>query len=80
MSVIADYVIVDRFGLETAYITLPHEIGHTCGLSPGQDWHDWTSSNLMFNSSPAGENVKWFQKNILRSSRHVQYGESCRPA
>jgi hypothetical protein len=72
-SVFGDYVIVDRSGLVTSYITLPHEIGHSCGLSPGPGWHDWTPSNLMYGSSPAGENVKWFQKNILRSSRHVQF-------
>ncbi|HYH71174.1 MAG TPA: hypothetical protein VEX16_07690 [Methyloceanibacter sp.] len=73
MSVIADYVIVDRSGIETSPITLPHEIGHTCGLSPGPGWHDWTPGNLMYKEAPAGENVKWFQKNLLRSSRHVQY-------
>ena len=73
-SIFGDYVIVDRVGLETSHITLPHEIGHTCGLSPGgRGWHDWTPSNLMYWQPPAGEHVKWFQKNILRSSRHVQY-------
>ena len=36
MNVFADYVIVDRAGLETDHVTLPHEIGHTCGLSPGR--------------------------------------------
>ena len=67
MSVIGDYVVIDRAGL-LDNVALAHEIGHTCGL-----WHSKTSTNLMFESSPAGENVKWFQKNILRSSRHVQY-------
>jgi hypothetical protein len=67
MSVIGDYVVIARDGLMDN-VALPHEIGHTCGL-----WHSGTPSNLMFKSSPAGENVKWFQKNILRSSRHVQY-------
>ncbi|MCR4300469.1 MAG: hypothetical protein NUV51_02585 [Sulfuricaulis sp.] len=67
MSVIGDYVVIDREGLNDN-VALAHEIGHTCGL-----WHSGTPSNLMFRSSPAGENVKWFQKNILRSSRHVQY-------
>jgi hypothetical protein len=76
MNVFSDYVIVDRQGLEADYKTLAHEIGHSCGLSPGLGspfWHDKTPSNLMYKESPAGENVKWFQKNILRSSRHVQY-------
>ena len=73
MNVLGDYVIVDREGFETDYKTLAHEIGHTCGLSPGPGGHDWTSSNLMYKEPPAGEGVKWFQKNLLRSSRHVQY-------
>jgi hypothetical protein len=67
MSVIGDYVVIDEKGL-VDNVALAHEIGHTCSL-----WHSGTSSNLMYKSSPAGENVKWFQKNILRSSRHVQY-------
>lgn len=51
-SVFGDYiiVIVDREGLETDHLTLPHEIGHSCGLCPR---HDWTPSNLMNKSSPA---------------------------
>jgi hypothetical protein len=24
-------------------------------------------------TAPAGDGAKWFQKNLLRSSRHVQY-------
>jgi hypothetical protein len=72
MSVIGDYVVIDRDGL-LDNVALAHEIGHSCGLSPGPAWHDWTPSNLMYKESPAGENVKWFQKNILRASRHVQY-------
>ena len=67
MSVVGDYVVIAREGLMDN-VALAHEIGHTCGL-----WHSGTPTNLMFESSPAGENVKWFQKNILRSSRHVQY-------
>jgi hypothetical protein len=67
MSVVGDYVVMARPGLMDN-VALPHEIGHTCSL-----WHSGTSSNLMYKSSPAGENVKWFQKNLLRSSRHVQY-------
>ncbi len=67
MHVLGDYVVITRNGLMDN-VALAHEMGHTCGL-----WHSKTSSNLMFESSPAGENVKWFQKNILRSSRHVKY-------
>jgi hypothetical protein len=67
MSVIGEYVVIAREGLMDN-VALPHEIGHTCGL-----WHSGSSNNLMYKQSPAGENVKWFQKNILRSSRHVQF-------
>ena len=67
MWIAGDYVVIAREGL-LDNVALAHEIGHTCGL-----WHSTTSSNLMFKSSPGGENVKWFQKNILRSSQHVQY-------
>lgn len=69
MSVLGEYVVIDEQGLkEDNMIALPHEMGHTCGL-----WHSGTSTNLMHNGPPAAENVKWFQKNILRSSRHVQW-------
>ena len=67
MYVAGDYVVIDRDGL-LDNVALPHEIGHTCSL-----WHSFSSNNLMYRMSPAGENVKWFQKNLLRSSRHVQY-------
>jgi TRAP-type mannitol/chloroaromatic compound transport system substrate-binding protein len=67
MSVAGDYVVIARDGLMDN-VALPHEIGHTCSL-----WHSGSSNNLMYFMSPAGENVKWFQKNLLRSSRHVQY-------
>jgi hypothetical protein len=67
LSVIGDYVVIARDGLMDN-VALAHEIGHTCGL-----WHSGSSNNLMYFQSPAGENVKWFQKNILRSSRHVQW-------
>lgn len=67
MSVLGDYVVIAREGLMDN-VALAHEIGHTCSL-----WHSGSSDNLMYKSSPAGEKVKWFQKNLLRSSRHVQY-------
>ena len=67
MSVIGDYVVIANNGLMDN-VALAHEIGHTCSL-----WHSGSSDNLMYKQSPAGEKVKWFQKNLLRSSRHVQY-------
>jgi hypothetical protein len=63
--------------LETDHLTLPHEIGHSCGLSPGPYWHDWTPSNLMYKSSPAGENAKWFQKIFYAPPDMFNIGESC---
>jgi hypothetical protein len=69
MTVLGDYVVIDHKGLtQFDQIPLPHEIGHTCSL-----WHSGTATNLMHAGPPAGEHVKWFQKNLLRSSRHVQY-------
>jgi hypothetical protein len=67
MSVVGDYVVIGNDGLNDN-VALPHEVGHTCSL-----WHSGSSDNLMYKMSPAGEKVKWFQKNLLRSSRHVQY-------
>jgi hypothetical protein len=67
MAVVGDYVVIAQEGLNDN-VALAHEIGHTCSL-----WHSQTPTNLMYKSSPAGEGVKWFQKNLLRSSRHVQY-------
>lgn len=67
MYAAGEYVVINRLGL-LDNVALPHEIGHTCNL-----WHSGSSNNLMYFMSPAGENVKWFQKNLLRSSRHVQY-------
>lgn len=67
MSVIGDYVVIAQPGV-VDNVALAHEMGHTCSL-----WHSGSSDNLMYRQSPAGEKVKWFQKNLLRSSRHVQY-------
>jgi len=69
MLMLTDYMVIDRDALAIDNIAVPHEIGHACSL-----WHSGSKGNLMYRGSPgAGENVKWFQKNILRSSRHVQY-------
>lgn len=62
-----DYVVIGPPGLADR-TALAHETGHTCS------WlHSGTQSNLMFYTAPAGDEAKWFQKNLLRSSRHVQY-------
>jgi hypothetical protein len=70
-----DYVIVDLDGIQPQMVngvptasTLAHELGHACGL-----WHSYAKSNLMWSSWDRGDGVKWFQRNLFRSSRHVMY-------
>lgn len=68
MSVLSDYVIIDRKGL-ISNMTLAHEIGHACGL-----WHSRTPANFMYKCAPEeGKAPNWYQKCLVRSSRHVQY-------
>lgn len=64
---LTDYLTLDPGGVKNAS-TLVHEIGHSCGL-----WHSGSKSNIMYGDSDRGGGVKWFQKNMLRSSRHVMY-------
>lgn len=64
---LSDYLTLDLAGVKSDS-TLAHEIGHSCSL-----WHSKTQSNLMWPDTKRGNQVKWFQKNLLRSSRHVMY-------
>lgn len=66
---LTDYVTVDisSDGVGTPSL-IAHEIGHACNL-----WHSGTKTNLMYADSDRGDGVKWFQKNLFRSSRHVTY-------
>ncbi|HMK19090.1 MAG TPA: hypothetical protein VK492_12875 [Chitinophagaceae bacterium] len=64
---LTDYVTLDPDGAKNAS-TLAHEIAHACGL-----WHVSSKSNLLWRTSDRGDEVKWWQKNIFRSSRHVTY-------
>jgi len=64
---LTDYVTLDTGGAKNAS-TLAHEIAHACGL-----WHLRTKSNLLWRTYSRGDEVKWWQKNIFRSSRHVTY-------
>lgn len=64
---LTDYVTMDVAGVGVA-TTMAHEMGHSCSL-----WHSKTLSNLMWPEDNRGNGAKWFQKNLLRSSRHVQY-------
>ena len=64
---LTDYVLVDHDGVFVPS-TLAHEVGHACNL-----WHSGTKSNLMYHPDDRGDQVKWFQRNLFRSSRHVTY-------
>ena len=64
---LTDYVTLDPNGAKNAS-TLAHEIAHACGL-----WHLASKSNILWRTSGRGDEVKWWQKNIFRSSRHVTY-------
>lgn len=65
---LVDYVLLDVDGVRLSTSTLAHEVAHACIL-----WHSGTRSNLMFKSNTRGDKAKGFQKNLLRSSRHVLY-------
>lgn len=72
----SDYVVVTKVGInETPSSTMTHEIGHSCNIFG----HGGTDiSNLMYANSQEGGNirgdkVKWWQRNLIRSSRHVTY-------
>ena len=62
-----DYVTLDPNGAKNDS-TLAHEIAHACGL-----WHHQEKSNLMWRSFNRGNQTKWWQKNLFRSSRHITY-------
>ncbi|MEO8285252.1 MAG: hypothetical protein ABI670_02310 [Chloroflexota bacterium] len=64
---LSDYITLDIDGVKSEN-TLAHEMGHACNL-----WHSGTKSNLMWKDDDRGNGAKWFQKNLLRSSRHVLY-------
>jgi hypothetical protein len=64
---LTDYVTLDPGGAKNSS-TLAHEIAHACGL-----WHLRSKANLLWRTSSRGDEVKWWQKNIFRGSRHVTY-------
>lgn len=64
---LTDYVVIDPDGVANPSL-MAHEVGHSCGL-----WHSGTKSNLMYKHSDRGSGSKWFQRNLLRGSRHVHY-------
>jgi hypothetical protein len=64
---LTDYVTLDPVGAKNAS-TLAHEIAHACGL-----WHQRSKSNLLWRTFSRGDEIKWWQRNIFRGSRHVTY-------
>ena len=64
---LTDYVTMDPDGSKNGS-TLAHEIAHACGL-----WHLQSKSNLLWRTISRGDEIKWWQKNIFRGSRHVTY-------
>ena len=62
-----DYVTLDPFGAKQPSV-LAHELAHGCGL-----WHISEKGNLLYPYNKRGDEVKWWQKNVFRSSRHVTY-------
>jgi len=62
-----DYITLSRDGAKDRSV-LAHELAHACGL-----WHVNDKTNLLWNKNDRGSEIKWWQKNILRSSRHVTY-------
>jgi hypothetical protein len=63
----SDYVTIDHVGLKNVSV-LAHELAHACGL-----WHIKHKENLLFTNRTRGDKVKWWQKNVFRSSRHITY-------
>jgi hypothetical protein len=64
---LTDYVTMTPSAVRELNV-MAHETGHSCNL-----WHSGAHSNLMWPDPTRGNDAKWFQKNLLRASRHVQY-------
>jgi len=71
---LTDYIVISRDGVHSSgprlnNSTLMHEVGHACHLP-----HWWVGvRNLMWKDIDRGDEVKWWQRNLFRSSRHVTY-------
>jgi hypothetical protein len=64
---ISDYVTLDTVGAKQTSV-LAHELAHACGL-----WHISERSNLLYPYRDRDDEIRWWQKNIFRSSRHITY-------
>ena len=69
---LSDYVLVSVDALKAEPSTIAHEIGHRCNILPHHD----DRKNLMFSGNVPNlppYMLKGWQKNLVRSSRHVTY-------
>jgi hypothetical protein len=65
---LTNWIVISPEGINNIS-TLAHEIGHCCSL-----WHrSYLRSNLMFPNASRSNNIKWWQCNLVRSCRHVNY-------
>lgn len=64
---VTDYITLDHQGVKISSV-LAHELAHACGL-----WHVKDRSNLLYPDDSRSNEIKWWQKNFFRSSRHVTY-------
>lgn len=62
-----DYITISHEGIRNETV-LAHELAHACGL-----WHMKDKGNLLWPTASRGNKIRWWQKNIFRSSRHVTY-------
>ena len=60
---LSDYVTIEG----ARGICFAHELAHACGL-----WHHGPTTNLA-NNTCGGTDLKWWQRVIVRNSRHVTY-------
>jgi len=64
---LTDYVTMTPAAVRELNV-MAHESGHSCNL-----WHSGAHSNLMWPDPSRGNEVHWWQKNLVRISRHVRY-------
>ena len=62
-----DYITLSHDGAKDESV-LAHELAHACGL-----WHVNDRTNLLWNRNDRGDKIRWWQKNVFRSSRHITY-------
>lgn len=64
---LTDYLTASVKGVSDP-LTIAHEMGHSCGLL-----HRGDINNLMYASAGNGTQVTWWQKFVVRNSRHCTF-------